>query len=102
MRKVGVSMFDLSSKYYDVIYSFKDYEQEAQQVRQYIRRQGKDYRTVLDVACGTAEHAFFLKQHYTIDGIDLNPGIRFDREVEKSGWSLFGCRHDPFSLGPEI
>lgn len=73
MRKVGVSMFDLSSKYYDVIYSFKDYEQEAQQVRQYIKRQGKDYRTVLDVACGTAEHAFFLKQHYTIDGIDLNP-----------------------------
>lgn len=30
MRKVGVSMFYLSSKYYDVIYSFKDYEQEAQ------------------------------------------------------------------------
>lgn len=66
-------MFDLSSKYYDVIYSFKDYEQEAQQVREYIERQGKDYRTVLDVACGTAEHAFFLKQHYAIDGIDLNP-----------------------------
>ena len=58
MRKVGVSMFYLSSKYYDVIYSFKDYEQEAQEVRQYIKRQGKDYRTVLDVACGTAEHAF--------------------------------------------
>ncbi|MCI1777534.1 MAG: class I SAM-dependent methyltransferase [Paenibacillus lautus] len=66
-------MFDLSSKYYDVIYSFKDYEQEARQVREYIERQSKDYQTILDVACGTAEHAVYLKQHYAIDGIDLNP-----------------------------
>lgn len=95
-------MFDLSSKYYDVIYSFKDYEQEAQQVRQYIRRQGKDYRTLLDVACGTAEHAFFLKQHYTIDGIDLNPEfVSIAKSKNPDGHYSVG-RHDPFSLGPEI
>jgi SAM-dependent methyltransferase len=28
--------------------------------------------TLLDVACGTGEHAKFLKQHYAVDGIDLN------------------------------
>lgn len=66
-------MFDLSSKYYDVIYSFKNYEQEAQQVQDYIASQGKEYRTILDVACGTAEHTSFLKERYMIDGIDLNP-----------------------------
>jgi ubiquinone/menaquinone biosynthesis C-methylase UbiE len=29
-------------------------------------------RQILDVACGTGEHAKFLKRHYAVDGIDLN------------------------------
>jgi SAM-dependent methyltransferase len=65
-------MYDLSSKYYDVIYSFKDYKQEAELIRNYIKSQGSSYKTILDVACGTAEHASFLKKEYSIDGIDLN------------------------------
>ncbi|KOR89696.1 class I SAM-dependent methyltransferase [Paenibacillus solani] len=66
-------MFHLSSKYYDVIYSSKDYEQEARQVRDYLVNQGKEYGAILDVACGTAEHAVYLKPYYDVDGIDLNP-----------------------------
>jgi SAM-dependent methyltransferase len=66
-------MYDLSSKYYDVIYSFKDYKHEAELIRNYIMKQGLNYQTILDVACGTAQHAYFLKDDYSIDGIDLNP-----------------------------
>ena len=29
-------------------------------------------RTILDVASGTGEHDKFLKNHYSVDGIDLN------------------------------
>lgn len=66
-------MYGLSSKYYDVIYSFKDYKHEAEQIRNYMAKQGLNYRTILDVACGTGQHAFYLKNEYLIDGIDLNP-----------------------------
>jgi SAM-dependent methyltransferase len=66
-------MYDLSSKYYDVIYSFKDYKHEAEQIRNYIAKQGLYFRTILDVACGTAQHALYLKDEFLIDGIDLNP-----------------------------
>lgn len=65
-------MYELSSKYYDVIYSFKEYQQESELIRDYIKHQGANYITILDVACGTAEHAYFLKNDFRIDGIDLN------------------------------
>jgi SAM-dependent methyltransferase len=29
-------------------------------------------RTILDVACGTGQHDRFLKEHFAVDGIDLN------------------------------
>ena len=101
MRKVGVSMFYLSSKYYDVIYSFKDYEQEARRsgniLKDRVRITGL-YSTLLVEPRNTP----FLKATLYDRWYRFKSGIRLDREVEKSGWSLFGCRHDPFSLGPEI
>jgi 2-polyprenyl-3-methyl-5-hydroxy-6-metoxy-1,4-benzoquinol methylase len=66
-------MFGLSSKYYDVIYSFKDYKREAELIRNYIAKHVLNCRTILDVACGTGQYAFYLKNQYLIDGIDLNP-----------------------------
>ncbi|MBD8499006.1 class I SAM-dependent DNA methyltransferase [Paenibacillus arenosi] len=65
-------MFDNSAQLYDVIYSFKDYEQEAKQIRDYIHSRHFGVKTVLDVACGTGKHAEYLNQHYKVDGIDLN------------------------------
>jgi SAM-dependent methyltransferase len=66
-------MYESSSKYYDLFYSFKDYQQEAILIRDYIMKQEIIHKTMLDIACGTAQHAFFLKEDYSIDGIDLNP-----------------------------
>ena len=61
-----------SSELYDAIYSFKDYAREAARLRALIDDAAPGARTILDVACGTGEHAKFLKRHYRIDGIDLN------------------------------
>ena len=65
-------MFDLSARYYDLIYSFKNYAREAEMIRSLVVRFAPNARTILDVACGTGEHDRFLKTDYLIDGVDLN------------------------------
>lgn len=61
-----------SAELYDAIYHFKHYQRESEHLRNLIDRIVPDARTLLDVACGTGEHARFLKQYYAVDGIDLN------------------------------
>jgi SAM-dependent methyltransferase len=65
-------MFLESSELYDAIYHFKNYAHESEILRAVIAVAAPGARTVLDVACGTGEHDKFLKQHYAVDGIDLN------------------------------
>lgn len=69
-------MFSKTAHYYDLIYSqFKDYTKEAAQVHELIARLHPNAHKILDVACGTAEHAKILveKYGYAVDGIDLDP-----------------------------
>jgi trans-aconitate methyltransferase len=69
-------MFLKSGELYDCIYgAFKDYRKEATEIAAIIRRTNPAAKSILDVACGTGEHArFFSRQHgYCVDGIDLDP-----------------------------
>lgn len=63
-------------QFYDKIYSFKDYEQEAQQVlrvaEDHLRAPGK---SLLDVACGTGRHIEYLKDRYEVEGLDISEGM---------------------------
>jgi ubiquinone/menaquinone biosynthesis C-methylase UbiE len=68
-------MFHESAELYDAIYfSFKDYAVEAAAIAARIRAEHPTAQTVLDVACGTGEHARRLaSEHgFAVDGIDLN------------------------------
>jgi len=65
-------MFSKSAHLYDLIYSFKDYPAESQQIIDLIEQEMPDARTILDVACGTAEHDRFLLQKYQVDGLDMD------------------------------
>src|ERR1035437_62973 len=65
-------MFLESSELYDAIYHFKNYARECEILRAMIAVAAPGARTILDVACGTGEHDKFLKEHYAVDGIDLN------------------------------
>lgn len=49
-----------SARLYDLIYSFKDYGAEVATLREILERESPGARDVLDVACGTAEHARLL------------------------------------------
>ena len=65
-------MFVESSELYDAIYHFKNYARECEILRAVIAVAAPGARTILDVACGTGQHDRFLKEHFTVDGIDLN------------------------------
>jgi SAM-dependent methyltransferase len=65
-------MFEQSAKYYDVVYSFKNYKDEAERIRDLILKVNPKTKTVLDVACGTGEHAYYLNEYFQVDGLDLN------------------------------
>ena len=71
-------MFSASAELYDLIYSgFKDYPAEAAQVAALIRAAHPTARLVLDVGCGTAEHARLLTANhsFTVDGLDRDPAF---------------------------
>src|SRR5260221_1579401 len=61
-----------SPELYDAIYHFKNYSRECDRLRGLISQFVPGARSILDVGCGTGEHAKFLKQHYEIDGVDIN------------------------------
>jgi SAM-dependent methyltransferase len=81
-------MFDESAQFYDAIYAtFKDYRAEVAKVAQLLRGIDPNFKTVLDVACGTGEHARLLAEAgYRVDGLDLDASfIRIARGKHPAG-----------------
>ena len=71
-------MFSESAHLYDAIYrASKDYAAEATAISSVVRAAHPSPRTILDVGCGTGEHALHLrKSHgFAVDGLDRDPGL---------------------------
>ena len=69
-------MFSKSAQYYDILYStFKDYNEECANIQSLLTELFPQARTVLDVGCGSGEHARILNEEfgYAVDGIDIEP-----------------------------
>jgi ubiquinone/menaquinone biosynthesis C-methylase UbiE len=60
------------AEHYDLFYAGKDYESECNILEEVFRRYGKGkIRTILDLGCGTGNHAFPLaKRGYEVTGVD--------------------------------
>ena len=67
-------MFTASAEYYDLIYAgIKDYASEVSRIAAFLRDRHPQCRTVLDVGCGTGEHARGLaRERFLVDGVDLD------------------------------
>lgn len=67
-------MYAEVARYYDKIYSFKDYADEAGRltaiIRGHLRSGGK---RLLDVACGTGRHLEYLREQFDVEGLDISP-----------------------------
>src|SRR5918992_5586804 len=87
-------MFSASADLYDLVYSrFKDYPAEANELAALIRRVHPNAQTVLDVGCGTAEHARLLTEEhgFQVDGVDLDPAfVQIAREKLTTGSAYEG------------
>jgi SAM-dependent methyltransferase len=81
-------MFSATAEYYDLIYSrFKDYRREADSIASLLRGINPNCTTVLDVACGTGEHARALAARgFLVDGLDLDPAfVRIAQKKHPAG-----------------
>jgi SAM-dependent methyltransferase len=59
------------AKYYDVTHQWRNYDMQTSFLQEVIRKYQKDCKYVIDLACGTGEHAYRLsKAGYQITGID--------------------------------
>jgi SAM-dependent methyltransferase len=65
-------MFHLSADIYDLVYKWKDYKRESSEISAFINQHNANCKTVLDIACGTGEHHHYLKDQFSVDGIDIN------------------------------
>jgi ubiquinone/menaquinone biosynthesis C-methylase UbiE len=95
-------MFSASAELYDAIYfTFKDYVAEATDIARRIRAVHPEACSILDVGCGTGEHARLLAtQHgFSVDGIDINPEfLRLARAKHPTG-RFFTADMIDFNIG---
>lgn len=72
-------------KYYDVMHSHRNYGQECQFADNLIQKYCPGSKRVLDIGCGTGEHAIKMAQlGYEVTGIDMSQDmIKFAKEKAK-------------------
>jgi ubiquinone/menaquinone biosynthesis C-methylase UbiE len=94
-------MFSKSARWYDALYAFKDYKQEADQLIRTLHNEHPAARTLLDVACGTAEHDRYLAACYQVDGLDINPEF-IEIAARKNPNCQYFVGHDLFRPGQDL
>ena len=97
-------MFSASAAVYDTIYvggKLKDYRAEAAALAGIIRQRRPTAATLLDVACGTGEHARYLaEQHgFRVDGLDIEPAFVRLAAAKVPGGGFFQANMVDFAAG---
>lgn len=68
-----MTVFRNYARYYDLLYHDKDYVGEAKFIHQLIQTHAPDAQNILELGCGTGNHAVLLaKEGYQIQGVDFS------------------------------
>ena len=92
-------MFAKSAQWYDALYSFKDYAKESAAIVSLLKQEHPTASSVLDVACGTAEHDRYLSHAYRVDGLDINEDFVRAAAAKNPGGEYFCADMTDFDLG---
>lgn len=95
-------MFSRSAALYDFFYSrLKDYPAEAHQIATLLREVHPHAVTILDVACGTGEHARLLAESYgyRVDGVDIDPEFVRIAQAKLSNGTVYRADMTALLLG---
>ncbi len=70
-------MMYLTANLYDALYAeSKNYAQEVNRLHELIEEHKKSSgKKLIDIACGTGQHLFFLQNYYDVEGLDINPNF---------------------------
>jgi Predicted methyltransferase (contains TPR repeat) len=65
------------SKYYNLLYKDKNYQEEYIYIRNLINKYGNNNKkNILDIGCGTGKHlSFFKKDGYIVSGVDVSENM---------------------------
>lgn len=81
-----MSVFDLYSSYYDLLYQGKDYPAEVSFVSDEFARFGVKPKCVLDLGCGTGRHAVaFAHRGVRVHGVDLSETMLAEARTSGTG-----------------
>lgn len=70
------ALYNQHARYYDMLYSLRNYEAEAKEVTLLIEQYRRtDDDLLLDLGCGTGRHLQYLKENYQCTGVDINAGV---------------------------
>ena len=93
-------MFSESADFYDALYAFRDYAAETAQIAAIVAATHPPAHSVLDVACGTGEHALRLaRDHgFEVDGLDLDEGLLRVARAKHPGGAFVRADMSDFTL----
>lgn len=68
-----IQTYSNNAKYYDLLYNWKNYKDEANKLKIIIENNKKLIgKNLLEIACGTCNYTVFLVDDYNCTGVDLN------------------------------
>lgn len=93
-------MFRETARYYDALYSFKDYRKECDTLLTLAA--DKIGGTLLDVACGTGKHLELLQESFSCEGLDLDAKLIEVAKARLPGVPLHVADMTGFDLGKQF
>ena len=97
------TIYKTLARYYDLIYSWKDYKKEAAIIRRLVSKYKKSKGNhLLEVACGTGGHARYLSRDFKVLATDISPDMLRVARKNIKGVALQQADMTTLNLGREF